>query len=48
MSWTDLLLLVVVLATLVGLLACGIELAQALTVVGVAGLLTGELRRRLS
>lgn len=47
-SWVDLLLLVVVLGTLATLLVCGVELAQAITIVGVAGLLTVELRRRLS
>lgn len=47
-SWVDVLLLIVVLASLVGLLAFGIELPQALAIVGVGGLMTAELRRRLS
>lgn len=48
LSWIDLLLLVVVLGALVTLLACDVELAHAVTIVGVGGLLTAELRRRLS
>lgn len=47
-SWIDLVLLVVVLAALISLLAFGVALPQALTIVGVGGLMTAELRRRLS
>ncbi|MFE6777543.1 hypothetical protein [Streptomyces sp. NPDC057702] len=48
LSWIDLVLLVVVLGALVTLLALGVALAEAVAVVGVAGLVTAEMRRRFS
>ncbi|MFI0820777.1 hypothetical protein ACH4TX_32230 [Streptomyces sp. NPDC021098] len=41
-------LLVVVLGALVALLALGIDLPEAVTVVGVAGLVSVEMRRRFT
>ncbi|MFE3775774.1 hypothetical protein [Streptomyces sp. NPDC059122] len=48
LSWVDLVLLVVVLGSLVGLLALGIDLKSAVAVVGIAGAVSVELRRRLT
>ncbi|MFI2032304.1 hypothetical protein [Streptomyces buecherae] len=48
LSWMDLVLLVVVLGALVALLALGTALPEAVAVVGVGGLVTAEVRRRLS
>lgn len=47
LAWTDLALLTVVLGSLIALLACGVELQQSLTIVGAAGLISAELRRRI-
>lgn len=43
-----LLLLLIVLGALVALLVKGIELPEAITIIGVSGLLTVELRKRLT
>ncbi|MBE9499801.1 hypothetical protein IHE61_21500 [Streptomyces sp. GKU 257-1] len=48
LSWIDVALLALVLGTLTVLLAIGVELPKALAIVGGAGLVTVELRRRLS
>ncbi|MBO8189202.1 hypothetical protein [Streptomyces spirodelae] len=48
LSWIDVALMALVLGALTVLLAVGVELPQALTIVGAAGLVTVELRRRLS
>ncbi|MFF3735515.1 hypothetical protein ACFYXM_35965 [Streptomyces sp. NPDC002476] len=48
LSWTDLGLLTVVLGSLVALLACGVGLQESVAVVGVAGLISAELRRRIT
>lgn len=49
LSWIDLLLLVVVLGALVTLRAVAdMSLPQAIAIVGAGGLLSVELRRRLS
>ncbi|KOG51004.1 hypothetical protein ADK76_37940 [Streptomyces griseoflavus] len=47
-AWPDVILLAVVLTALIALLARGIPLEQALGVLGAAGLLVPDLRRRLS
>lgn len=44
----SLLLLVIVLAALITLLARGLSLDEALEVLGASGVLTAELRQRLS
>lgn len=48
LSWTDLALLVVVLGSLVALLLCGVGAQEAVTIVGAAGLVSAELRRRFT
>ncbi|MER6503705.1 hypothetical protein ABT218_31250 [Streptomyces sp. NPDC001455] len=48
LSWTDLALLTVVLGSLVALLAFGVGLQESVTVVGIAGLISAELRRRIT
>ncbi|KPC61253.1 hypothetical protein [Streptomyces chattanoogensis] len=48
LSWVDLVLLVVVLGALIALLACGVKLPEAVTIVGIAGLVSAELRRRFT
>jgi hypothetical protein len=48
LSWTDLALLTVVLGSLVALLACGVGLQESITIMGVAGLISAELRRRIT
>ncbi|MFG2631995.1 hypothetical protein [Streptomyces sp. NPDC048473] len=48
LSWPDLTLLTVVLGSLVALLACGVGLQESITIVGVAGLISAELRRRIT
>ncbi|MFF0509109.1 hypothetical protein ACFYUH_36765 [Streptomyces fimicarius] len=47
-GWVDLALLAVVLSALVVLLACGTGVQESVTVVGAAGLITAELRRRIT
>lgn len=47
-GWVDLALLAVVLSALVILLACGTGVQESVTVVGAAGLITAELRRRIT
>ncbi|NSC20005.1 hypothetical protein FM076_01800 [Streptomyces albus subsp. chlorinus] len=47
-TWGDLVLLALVLTALIVLLLAGVELPQALAVVGAAGLITAEIRQRLS
>ncbi|MEU5646654.1 hypothetical protein [Streptomyces milbemycinicus] len=48
MTWIDVVLLVVVLGALVTLLALGTDLPEAVAVVGVAGLVSAEMRRRFT
>ena len=48
LSWADLALLTLVLGVLTVLLVVGVGLPQALAIVGAGGLVTVELRRRLS
>ncbi|MFC6064390.1 hypothetical protein [Streptomyces ochraceiscleroticus] len=48
LSWIDLVLLVVVLGALVALLALGTEFPEAIAIVGVAALVTVEIRRRIT
>ncbi len=48
LSWIDVVLLVVVLGALVTLLALGTDLPEAVAVVGVAGLVSAEMRRRFT
>ncbi|GAA0452580.1 hypothetical protein [Streptomyces olivaceiscleroticus] len=48
LSWIDLVLLVVVLGALVVLLALGTKLPEAVAIVGLAGLVTVEIRRRIT
>ncbi|MER5631531.1 hypothetical protein [Streptomyces nitrosporeus] len=48
LTWTDLALLTVVLGSLVVLLVCGVELPESVAIVGVAGLISAELRRRIT
>ncbi|QLH19286.1 hypothetical protein [Streptomyces sp. Rer75] len=48
LSWIDVVLLVVVLGALVALLALGMDLPEAMAVVGVAGLVSAEMRRRFT
>ncbi|WP_327700483.1 hypothetical protein OG530_40915 [Streptomyces decoyicus] len=48
LSWVDLILLVVVLGSLMTLLAVGVKLPEAVTIVGIAGLVSAELRRRFT
>ncbi|MFC9227384.1 hypothetical protein ACFTZI_00040 [Streptomyces decoyicus] len=48
LSWVDLILLVVVLGSLVTLLTQGVKLPEAVAIVGIAGLVTAELRRRFT
>lgn len=48
LAWTDLALLTVVLGSLVAFLACGKGMQESMTIVGVGGLLTAELRRRIT
>ncbi|MFB7957127.1 hypothetical protein [Streptomyces sp. NPDC056045] len=48
LSWVDLALLTVVLGSLVALLACGVGVQESITIVGAAGLISAELRRRIT
>ncbi|MFD7868112.1 hypothetical protein [Streptomyces sp. NPDC059783] len=48
LNWTDLALLTVVLGSLVALLLCGVGLQESITIVGTAGLISAELRRRIT
>ncbi|MFF1505537.1 hypothetical protein ACFVZR_38315 [Streptomyces sp. NPDC058316] len=48
LSWPDLALLTVVLGSLVALLVCGAGLQESVTLVGAAGLISAELRRRIT
>ncbi|WP_149561556.1 hypothetical protein [Streptomyces cacaoi] len=48
LGWIDLALLALILGSLVALLALGIDLPQAIAIVGVAGIVTAEVRRRLT
>lgn len=48
LSWIDVVLLVVVLGALVVLLRSGMGLPEALAIVGAGGILSAELRRRIS
>ncbi|MFJ2590858.1 hypothetical protein [Streptomyces sp. NPDC087538] len=48
LSWIDLALLTVVLGALIALLACGVGVQESVTIVGAAGLISAELRRRIT
>ncbi|MFF8423363.1 hypothetical protein [Streptomyces sp. NPDC015680] len=48
LSWIDLALLTVVLGALIALLACGVGVQESVTIVGAAGLISTELRRRIT
>ncbi|MGW5818049.1 DUF202 domain-containing protein [Streptomyces noursei] len=48
LSWVDLALLVVVLGSLVALLKLGLDLERSVAIVGIAGIVSGEVRRRFT